>query len=1203
MALPLHTVPTRQEVLHREYGPVSLHLTDHEANELLNSTKASVAKFKQSLARMPTEQALTLLSKMGEGHRKWYQEAKNSLESVFGDEAPRFIALLAATSSRKGVKDNMRVASQIWKHYKRAEKVAQAQGRQVNNTDLRNAVATSHVERENLGLGYAASSTSDLPNVLIALDPNTPAGDATQKILAKESAHKIDSFRKNLLGNLQAVTNDAWIGHLLGKNTKGEEVKFRGSTGQEYHLFSAKIRQVAKSLGWEPAEAQAALWQAYRQLAIKSNAKGLNKFKPNPEDPTKKIKGKPTARQSRDIAKGLNEEDITGGVAFHTLFSDPEVQRHLGDKAAGYTYLKQIEDRDKPVERPANVSTYAGFTPEERKEVNPVVKQATKKYVSPQIVQQKAKQGRKLRFAAEGRRDDGSLEQPTASANAPGTPIPEAGGAEPSSAVMASPNVSEGLSFDQAYTRSKSGNQKAFEKITSGILENLGLKAKTHSAIGDWEHGAENSLYQNIPHKTGLSPQTVKTINYAAAWYGLLANQQSVLTFHAHPKGPDSLYEFDLPNGDLNKIREELTKYGISHRTLIPTKQGVKIVIYDQGRALKPQVAKFASAVYANPSESSGQGEFIGGSTRTGARAKYRKIIDDYEAQFEGSGGSSVQEKRKAILGNYGGLSHNGRDTASYAFSKRGRCVKFSGVQSPANGVIVRGVFYPGGKYIPKHELEKSTWNQYEQVAKRRNQLQMSKTTAPTRRGDGSYDYSTALKYSKEPQADMGELHSKVIGFLKKKRVPENMLEDVAQDTMLKIWKKLQEGYPIDNLVSFALQTAQNRTIDLYRRNKVRRAEPLSDQQSSNVENPVTTAINNERNEALNKGIAGLPEKQRKAVEISREGGKLKDIGKATGMGTTSAYRPLKQGIDTLSSQLKQYSLWGGIKKVAGHIGRGISKINEWDNALGEDLDKGTSNKEVLDMIKGVPPQAIPLGKSAKGSKAPVAQIINYAKGDVMPSPSNPDLTVPTPQQGKTPDFYLGEHTKDAMREKAEGDKLSKWKYDPTTDKITMPNGRVIDRHQLRSYIDSKKEGQSPEKQAKEEELFKRLVGKGPQAKPNTAENWQYDPKSSMITTPQGNRVSRAELFNSIKRKHRRELEAAAKTGNVDSAKVRHQQELDMFHKMVSGEVPNKPSRPLREPKLTPQPTAQPPSPQVKNSTMQPAQFAKKKRDYSTLLS
>lgn len=61
---------------------------------------------------------------------------------------------------------------------------------------------------------------------------------------------------------------------------------------------------------------------------------------------------------------------------------------------------------------------------------------------------------------------------------------------------------------------------------------------------------------------------------------------------------------------------------------------------------------------------------------------------------------------------------------------------KYSGLHSPPGGVVVRGLFYPGGKFIPGKGPEKSHYDQWSHIEGQRKY----------RRADGSCDVDAALK-------------------------------------------------------------------------------------------------------------------------------------------------------------------------------------------------------------------------------------------------------------------------------------------------------------------------------------------------------------------------------------------------------------------------------------------------------------------------
>lgn len=198
--------------------------------------------------------------------------------------------------------------------------------------------------------------------------------------------------------------------------------------------------------------------------------------------------------------------------------------------------------------------------------------------------------------------------------------------------IAASPNTEQGLDFDSSMQRLKSANQQAFKQVSKTILDQLGLKNhKIHDAIGDWVDGAENSVVHTID-----DPVDYDTAKYASAWIGMLANQKAVLHFSEDDKGPDSMYEVHVPDTDPHNVRKALDAAQIPFRTLIPSKHGTTVMVFDSGRSQRDNIANFAGLYNAVIRESAGRGEFVGDNsdspTRAAARRTYRSIIADYES-------------------------------------------------------------------------------------------------------------------------------------------------------------------------------------------------------------------------------------------------------------------------------------------------------------------------------------------------------------------------------------------------------------------------------------------------------------------------------------------------------------------------------------------------------------------------------------------
>lgn len=190
-----------------------------------------------------------------------------------------------------------------------------------------------------------------------------------------------------------------------------------------------------------------------------------------------------------------------------------------------------------------------------------------------------------------------------------------------------SPNVAENMNFQEAHAALKSTNQAHFKTISNDILKQVGLgKSKAHDAIGDWSDGAENSVVQEIHN-----PKDFDTVKYAAAWMGRMAKQKAVLAFMQDKDGKDSVYETELPEKDVQKLRSVLSEKGVAFRSIIPTAKGHRVIVFDEGGSIRNNMAAVGDHYDAEIHETKGRGEFIGSGTRTGADKAYREVIDQHE--------------------------------------------------------------------------------------------------------------------------------------------------------------------------------------------------------------------------------------------------------------------------------------------------------------------------------------------------------------------------------------------------------------------------------------------------------------------------------------------------------------------------------------------------------------------------------------------
>lgn len=194
--------------------------------------------FVKNLTDLPKVREQMDIAQAGAGGRKWYQRSSKAFDAMH-EEAPdyfkpedksKFINFLASLSPQQSVAMNLREALHTWKEYVDA---GRPEGK-----------ALEKLLRDNLTL-----PETKIPNAMKSL-----AGTELWPDLSKNQNFKVPSFGDNLNGDLDRATNDGWMALFNGLDAK------HMSKASVYHAVSAVTRAAAKELGWETAEAQAAIW-------------------------------------------------------------------------------------------------------------------------------------------------------------------------------------------------------------------------------------------------------------------------------------------------------------------------------------------------------------------------------------------------------------------------------------------------------------------------------------------------------------------------------------------------------------------------------------------------------------------------------------------------------------------------------------------------------------------------------------------------------------------------------------------------------------------------------------------------------------------------------------------------------------------------------------------------------------------------------
>lgn len=194
--------------------------------------------------------------------------------------------------------------------------------------------------------------------------------------------------------------------------------------------------------------------------------------------------------------------------------------------------------------------------------------------------------------------------------------------------AFVSPNTQENLNLANAMDALHSPEHRAFRQLAQQVMTAVHLGGVVRDTIGDWSDGVENSLLLRVKTKD------YDTTRYVAAALGLRASQKSVLPFMPAKNGPDSLYEFTVPHrGNIEGVRQQLSKMGIAFRTLEPKGDSLSVRVFDKGSSMVNAVGKVGEHYGISIKTIRGAGEIIGGETKEAGREAFQKITRDFEAR------------------------------------------------------------------------------------------------------------------------------------------------------------------------------------------------------------------------------------------------------------------------------------------------------------------------------------------------------------------------------------------------------------------------------------------------------------------------------------------------------------------------------------------------------------------------------------------
>lgn len=245
-------------------------LTSNEMAALRQDTAQRLRGLYESL---PSEKEFVAAALAGKPKKGWYGRSARAISGIFGVEAPRFAALLAALSPQTSVETNLMNTLNTWAAWLEA-------GRPTDEAAIRKVLGASVVG----GKGEESVLDAWINNSVRAL----AAEDGSEVVL---SGPKVDSFMRNLTGDVNAVTLDTWMAKFVAWDQPMLKGKLNASGARSnrslgYLALTAKVRLAAQAATkltgelWTPAEIQETVWTWAKALTEAGGVAGEKRTLP-----------------------------------------------------------------------------------------------------------------------------------------------------------------------------------------------------------------------------------------------------------------------------------------------------------------------------------------------------------------------------------------------------------------------------------------------------------------------------------------------------------------------------------------------------------------------------------------------------------------------------------------------------------------------------------------------------------------------------------------------------------------------------------------------------------------------------------------------------------------------------------------------------------------------------------------------------------
>lgn len=308
------------------------YLTDEEKSMLSNATVANIDDLLRP-GNMASSDEIASMSQRGQAKRGWYAGSKAALDAFFGGDASRFTYLLAALSPQTSVEANTRNALRVWFAWNKA-------GRPTDTKSV-NRILDESVERSE-GSDESGMLEAWRKNSVAALTGSDQVIQPGRLVL---SGPKVNSFYRNLRGDMNEVTVDTWQLKAMGRREKElgrgatQEIERRtgipkdtGTKDAAYLAVNAITRQAANILNarrapseaeWTPAEVQETVWSYIKALW--------------------ETRDKNARRTMEEIDQVLTDDVINSVPDFAGLFLGDQVVRSIIEESGYGDRLKRLE--------------------------------------------------------------------------------------------------------------------------------------------------------------------------------------------------------------------------------------------------------------------------------------------------------------------------------------------------------------------------------------------------------------------------------------------------------------------------------------------------------------------------------------------------------------------------------------------------------------------------------------------------------------------------------------------------------------------------------------------------------------------------------------------------------------------------------------------------------------------------------------------